>query len=158
MTGAALNDTTIASVVVEIDAPAEHVWSVVTDFARYGEWNPYTVQVDTTGLVGDDVVLHLPDPAKPGERFTTVEHIRVVDPPHHLQYDTGTSFEGMLAVRDQWVTDLGDGRCSYSTTDVFSGEIAQVVYDLQAEWVKAGFDATARALKARAEQLWAARP
>jgi hypothetical protein len=32
-----------------------------------------------------------------------------------------------------------------------------VVYDLQGAWVTAGFNATAHALKARAEQLWAAR-
>ena len=152
-----MSGTTVVSVVVEIDAPQELVWEVVTDFAAYPEWNPFTVRVDTTGGVGDDVVLHLPDPAVPGELFTTVETIRVVAAPHHLQYDTGSSIPGMLAVRDQWVRDLGDGRSSYATTDAFSGEIAQVVYDLQADWVKAGFDAVAHAVKARAELLHAAR-
>ena len=63
----------------------------------------------------------------------------------------------MLAVRDQWVRDLGAGRSSYATTDAFSGDIAQVVYDLQADWVQAGFDAVAHAVKARAELLQAAR-
>ena len=152
-----MSGTTVVSVVVEIDAPQALVWEVVTDFAAYSAWNPFTVQVDTTGGVGDDVVLHLPDPAVPGALFTTVETIRVVAAPHHLQYDTGSSIPGMLAVRDQWVRDLGEGRSSYATTDAFSGEIAQVVYDLQADWVKAGFDAVAHALKARAEQLHAAR-
>ena len=56
-------------------------------------------------------------------------------------------------MRDQWVEDLGDGRSSYRTTDVFSGEFAQVAYDLQGQWVKDGFDAVAHALKARAESL-----
>jgi len=27
---------------IEIDAPAETVWAVLTDFDRYDEWNPYT--------------------------------------------------------------------------------------------------------------------
>lgn len=157
MTDAATG-TTVRSVTVDIDAPADVVWAVVTDFASYPDWNPFTVRVDTDGEVGDDVLLHLPDPARPGETFTTLEHVRVKqapapDRPGHLQYDTGDSIPGMLAVRDQWVTDLGGGRSSYSTTDAFTGEVAQVVYDLQAEWVKAGFDATAHALKARAEAL-----
>jgi hypothetical protein len=157
MRGAELNDTTIASVRVEVDAPASVTWEVVTDFASYPQWNPFTVRVDTSGEVGDEVLLHLPDPSKPGETFTTREHIRVKDAPHHLQYDTGDSIPQMLAIRDQWVEDLGEGRSAYRTTDVFTGEIAQVVYDMQAEWVKAGFDATALALKDRAEKLWAER-
>jgi hypothetical protein len=37
---------------------------------------------------------------------------------------------------------------------VFTGEHAQAVFDLQGDWVTAGFNATAQALKDRAEQLW----
>lgn len=147
----------IASVVVEIDAPQPLVWDVLVDFARYPEWNPYTVRVDTDLSVGADVVLHLPDPADPGAVFTTTEVMRVIDAPHHLQYDTADHLPGIFAVRDQWVEDLGAGRSSYRTTDVFSGEFAQVAFDLQGAWVKAGFDAVAHAIKARAEQLHRAR-
>lgn len=31
---------------VEIDAPRERVWSVLTDFARYHEWNPFITGVE----------------------------------------------------------------------------------------------------------------
>jgi hypothetical protein len=155
-TGATLNATTIASDTVEIDAPQDFVWSIVVDFASYGEWNPYTFRVDAALELGSDVVLHLPDPSKPGESFTTLEHMRVIQAPHHLQYDTGDSFAPMLATRDQWVEDLGDGRSSYRTTDVFEGPGADVIYDMQQEWVTAGFNATAYALKEYAEKRWAA--
>lgn len=156
-TGAALNATTVASDTVEIDAPQALVWSVLTSYADYPSWNPYTVRVETVLELGAEVILHLPDPARPGKTFTTLEHMRIIDAPHHLQYDTGDCFPGLLAVRDQWVEDLGSGRSSYRTTDVFTGEAAQVVYSLQVGWVTAGFNATALALKARAEQLWDAR-
>lgn len=150
-------DTTIRSKTVDIDAPAAFVWDVLVDYARYPEWNPYTVRVDAVLEVGADVVLHLPDPAAPGQTFTTLEHMRIIDPPHQLRYDTGDSFPGMLAVRDQWLLALGPERCSYRTEDAFSGEHAQAIYDMQAEWVTAGFDSVAEALKTRAEQLWAER-
>jgi uncharacterized protein YndB with AHSA1/START domain len=145
--------TTISSVVVEIDAPQSLVWEVLVDYARYPEWNPYTVRVDTRLEIGADVVLHLPHPDKPGETMTTTEIMRVIDAPHHLQYDTGDNLPGIFAVRDQWVEDLGGGRSSYRTTDVFSGEHAQIAYDLQGQWVKEGFDAVAHAIKARGEAL-----
>lgn len=157
MSGAVINDTTIVSDTVEIDAPAEHVWSVVTDFDRYAEWNPFTVRVDAVLELGAPVVLHLPDPSKPGETFETHEQISVIAAPHHLQYNTGDSIPGVHAVRDQWVTDLGDGRSSYRTTDVFTGEHAKPVFDMQAQWVTDGFNAIAHALKERAEALWAQR-
>ena len=143
----------IESVTVEIEVPQQLVWDVLTDYARYAEWNPYTVRVDTTLEIGSVIDLHLPDPAKPGTTFVNREYIRVVDAPHYLRYDTAEEIPGMHAVREQWVTDLGGGRSSYRTTDLFSGEIAAYVYEQQGDWVKAGFDSVCVALKARAESL-----
>ena len=152
--GAVLNNTTVVSTVVEIGAPQGFVWDVLVDFARYPDWNPYTVRVDTTLQIGAPVELYLPDPVKPGGTFRTTEWLRILDPPQHLQYDTGEQIPGMHAVRDQWVSDLGGGRSSYRTTDVFTGQIAEVVFASQADWVTAGFNAMAHALAGRAEKLW----
>ncbi len=156
--GAKVNATTIVSDRVEIDAPADLVWSVIVDFDRYGEWNPFTFKVEAVLALGSDVVLHLPDPANPGNSFTTLEHMRVISPPHHLQYDTGDSFSPMLAIRDQWVEDLGDSRSAYRTTDVFQGPGADAIYAMQQQWVTDGFNATAYALKAHAEKLYGQQP
>jgi uncharacterized protein YndB with AHSA1/START domain len=148
---------TISSVTVDIEAPQPFVWDVLVDYASYPEWNPYTVRVDAVLELGADVVLHLPHPDRPGELLVNKEVMRVIDAPRHLQYDTADNLPGIFAVRDQWVEHLDEGRSSYRTTDVFSGQWAQVAFDLQGQWVKDGFDAVAHALKARAEQLWAAR-
>ena len=152
-----MSDHLIESVTVEIDAPQEVVWSVLVDYARYPEWNPYTVRVETTLEIGGVIDLYLPDPNKPGETFLNREYVRVVDPPSYLRYDTAEEIPGMQAVREQWVTDLGGGRSSYRTTDLFTGKIAGWVHDQQAAWVQAGFDSVAHALKARAEALHAPR-
>ena len=143
----------IESVTVEIDAPAELVWSVLVDYGRYPEWNPFTVRVDTTLEVGTKIDLYLPDPTKPGETFLNREWVRAVDAPSYLRYDTAEEIPGMHAVREQWVADLGGGRSSYRTTDLFTGDIAGFVYEQQGEWVKAGFDSVCAALKTRAESL-----
>lgn len=150
-----MNATTVVSNVVEIDAPASQVWAIMVDFERYSDWNPFTFRVETTLELGAPVVLHLPDPAKPGESFTTLEQISEIVPNEHLQYNTGDSIPGVHAVRDQWVRSTGEHSCTYQTTDVFTGEFAQVAFDLQGEWVTNGFNATAHALKEHAEKLWA---
>jgi len=147
----------VESVVVEIDVPAEFVWDVVTDYASYPEWNPYTVEVDTTLAVGDPIDLTLPRPDGSGKTFVSREYIRVVDPPRLLRYDTGDTFPGLTGVRDQWITALGPDRCAYTTRETFTGDIADRVMAAQGDWVKAGFDAVAHALRERATTLFAAR-
>lgn len=144
----------IESVTVEIAAPAAFVWEVLVDYPRYPEWNPYTVAVETTLEIGDPVDLTLPNPDGSPGTFVNREYIRVVDPPHHLRYDTGDEMEGIFAVRDQYIQPLGPERCTYRTTDAFSGEHAELVVEANGQWVKKGFDAVAHALRQRAEQLW----
>lgn len=144
----------VESIRVEIDAPATFVWDVLVDYPRYPDWNPYTVKVETTLAVGHPIDLHLPHPDGSPGTFVNREYIRVVDPPCHLRYDTADELPGIFAVRDQWIEPLGRTRCGYHTTDAFTGEHAAAVMENAGTWVKAGFDAVALALKARAEHLW----
>jgi uncharacterized protein YndB with AHSA1/START domain len=143
----------ITSVTVEIEAPAVFVWDVLVDYPRYPEWNPYTIAVSTALQIGERIDLTLPNPDGSGDTFVNREYIRVIDAPHHLRYDTAEEMEGIFAVRDQYVSALGPDRCAYYTTDTLSGEHADLVMELNGDWVKAGFDSVAYALKARAEQL-----
>ena len=148
---------TVTSVTVEIDAPAAFVWDVLVDYASYPEWNPYTIAVETTLEIGDRIDLTLPNPDGSAGTMLNREFIRIVDPPHHLRYDTGEEYPGLLGCRDQYVTELGSDRCSYHTTDTLSGELADLVMETNGAWIKAGFDSVATALKTRAEQLLATR-
>lgn len=143
----------ITSVTVEIEAPASFVWGVLVNYARYPEWNPYTIAVETTLEIGDPIDLTLPNPDGSDDTILNREYIRVVDPPHHLRYDTAEEYPGLLGMRDQYIAELGPDRCSYRTTDTLTGELADLVMELNGDWIKAGFDAVALALKARAEQL-----
>ena len=147
----------VSSVTVEIDAPAGFVWDVLVDYPRYPEWNPYTIAVETTLEIGDRIDLTLPNPDGSDGTMLNREFIRVVDPPHHLRYDTGEEYPGLLGMRDQYVTELGPDRCSYHTTDTLTGELADLVMESTGAGFQAGFDSVAHALKARAEQLLATR-
>jgi hypothetical protein len=37
---------------IDVDAPAEAVWPVIEDFASYGEWNPFVVEISGEQRVG----------------------------------------------------------------------------------------------------------
>jgi uncharacterized protein YndB with AHSA1/START domain len=149
--------TVVESITVEIAAPAQFVWDVLVDYPNYPLWNPYTVAARTTLAIGDPIELTLPSPDGSGATFVNREYIRVVDPPRHLRYDTADEMPGIHGVRDQYIEPMGSARCSYRTTDTFSGKYAAMVVESHGAWVKDGFDAVARALKSRAESLWSAR-
>jgi hypothetical protein len=143
----------VSSVRVEIAAPAAFVWDVLVDYPNYPQWNPYTVSVATTLEIGDPIDLTLPAVDGSDSTFVNREYVRIVDRPHHLRYDTAEEMPGIFAVRDQWITELGPDRCAYHTTDTITGKYADKVMEMTGDWIKAGFDSVAHALKARAEQL-----
>lgn len=143
----------VTSVKVEIAAPAAFVWDVLVDYARYPEWNPYTIKVETTLELGTRIDLTLPARDGTDQTFINREFIRIVAAPHHLRYDTGDEIPGVHGIRDQWITEIGPDRCAYHTTDLISGKYADIVMEKTGDWIKEGFDSVANALKARVEQL-----
>lgn len=143
----------IESVTVEIPAPASFVWGVLLDYPNYPQWNPYTLSVDTTLAVDSPIDLTLPKPDGSEGTWVSREYIRVVEPPRLLRYDTGDTFPGLLGVRDQLVTPLGDDRCSYHTFETFTGKYADAVFTAQGAYVKKGFDSVAHALLDRVRAL-----
>ncbi len=145
----------VTSETVEIDAPAAFVWDVLVDYASYPQWNPYTIAAETTLEIGAPITLTLPHYDDSGGTIVTREYIRVVEPPHHLTYDSGEEFDGVVGVREQWITPLGPDRCSYHTTDTLTGEHAELAIQVTGDWMQAGFDSVAHSLKARVEHLLA---
>ncbi|MGH0035262.1 MAG: SRPBCC domain-containing protein [Myxococcota bacterium] len=136
---------------IEIDAAAEDVWSILTDFERYPEWNPFTVEVRTTLQVGEAVTMnvHLPGrrPTVRVEWVNRVEAGRVFAWGMHMLHPIC-----LTANRYQWVEPLGDQRCRYRTEDVMSGWLAPVVVAFYGRSMRTGFESVANALKARAEK------
>ena len=139
---------------VEISAPDWFVWDVLVAYDKYPAWNPYTVQVSTTLEIGSPMDMVLPNPDGSPGTITQREYIRIVDPPHHLRYDTGADVQGLLGTRDQRLEALGPDRCRYLSSDTFTGRYAEAAVRAHGTWMEDGFNAIAVALQARAERLW----
>ncbi len=54
--------STTVTTTVDIPAASEAVWEVMTDFAAYGEWNPFMDRVEGTPLVGSKPRVHMNPP------------------------------------------------------------------------------------------------
>lgn len=146
----------VRSVIVDIAAPAELVWSVLIDLARYPQWNPYTVKVESSLRLGEPVNLFLPHPGQPGELLHVIEYLADFEPHRLLAWEMYARADNPDAARrEQHIERTGPASCRYHTTDQFLGATADQVMANHGPWVQQGFDAVARALKVRAETLYA---
>jgi len=153
--------TAVAS--ATIDAPLSLVWTVMTDLAGYGGWNPFIIGVTAPPgrppRLGDAIALRVRFAG--GRTVTSRELITRYDQPSTedgaeravLAYE----FRGPLhatgmvrAVRVQTLTQSPGGPTEYRTEEVFRGVLA---FAIPLAGVRDGFDRHARALKEYAERL-----
>jgi uncharacterized protein YndB with AHSA1/START domain len=79
----------MTSASVDIAAPAEAVWALVSDLTRMGEWSPETERVEWTGgATGPSVGATFKGHNRHGsKRWTTTCTVTVAEPPRELAWD-----------------------------------------------------------------------
>ncbi|MBS0474275.1 MAG: SRPBCC domain-containing protein [Proteobacteria bacterium] len=149
-------DAVTVSETVEIAAPARVVWQVITDMPRYNEWNPFCVRAESTLEMGAPVDMTLANYAVPGSLVPNCEFICAFEPERVISWEMIHSEAWPYpARRDQVIEPIGPDSCRYFSTDAFLGANGIHVFRFAGPWVKRAFDDTARALKARAEAIYA---
>ncbi|KAJ2915112.1 hypothetical protein MD484_g5293, partial [Candolleomyces efflorescens] len=155
-----------------IDAPPDRVWSILTDFKSYPQWNPFTrsqTLYDTSknplpdSALATDLFLHVsrvhlpPTMGEPGLFGQASTWEKIVSVSHE---DHRMAWEFYLPLMPKWLlraerwqilTDLDGGKTRYDTFEVFGGPIAYLIKWVHQQNLKDGFKAMAEALKARAE-------
>ena len=75
---------TTMSATIQIDAPPQAVWAVLTDLSRYPEWNPLFREASGQVAVGNRITLRSVHPAN-GRLMTVKPKITVADPEVGIQ-------------------------------------------------------------------------
>lgn len=135
---------------IEIDAPPDRVWAVITDFAAYPEWNPFIRRISGELRVGARLEVRI---EPPGARATTFKPtVRAVEANRELRWLgrllVPGIFDGEHSLR---VEPLEDGRSRFVQSERFSGVLVGLVKRTLAK-TDAGFGQMNAALKARVEQ------
>ncbi len=148
--------TFILNRAIEIDAPAEIVWEVITDLPRYGEWNPFVRECESTLEVGAPIVMRV----QIFSSFSQVqtEIVKAHEPGTHLCYGLAPQPLGALeSLRGHDVTPLGDARCQYRSSFELRGWLSPLVQTLLGRRLDAGFASMTDAIGVRATELAAKR-
>src|SRR5438067_346172 len=69
---------------IEIDAAADRVWDVLTDFASYPEWNPFIVAAAGRPATGERLTLRMQPPG--GRAMTFRPVVREAQPCRRLRW------------------------------------------------------------------------
>lgn len=148
---------TLPTVRVETIIPASRqaVWDVLVDFARYPEWNPFTIRVETSGRIGDAVKM---DVMLAGKPMKMRERMRVYEPLQRVGWGLQIGFGVLLdCTRVQELEELGERETRYVCHESFRGLSVPLFFKRYERPMQDGFEAAARALARRVLQLQAAR-
>ena len=138
---------------LEIDAPADVVWAVLTDFARYGEWNPFVPEARCELRRGGVLEMQVRLRDQPGAktRFQR-EWVNSVGPGQTFSYSMKPVPLGALrSERVQTVEALPDGRARYRSHFELAGWLQPLVAGLMGQELRTGFEGMALGLKRQAE-------
>ena len=135
---------------IEIRAPLETVWRVLTDFAAYPEWNPHIRQIRGRPAVGSRLTIH----SRPPGGRTVVLHPEVVawDPPTQFRW-RGTFISSRLFTGEHGfrLEQLDDSRVRFHQDETISGLLVPFYARLRLPRTRTGFAQVNEALRERAE-------
>lgn len=134
-----------------INASAEQVWSVLTDFAQYAEWNPFIVTSSGNAVTGT----RLTNQMKQGEKVMTfTPKLVCVETNRRLEWLGHLWISGLFDGRHIFVIEeLSPNQVKLTQQEKFSGILRSMIMKQIAETTRQGFVAMNRALKQRAESL-----
>lgn len=137
--------------VVDIAAPPETVWGVLTDFGSYDQWNPLAVRCKTSLVPGEPIDMWVD--LGPGPLLRQREWVRSHTPGQEFSYRMRPVPAGALrSLRSQALTPLEGGRTRYTAHFEIRGWLQPLVQLLLGRQLRRGFDGVAAGLKAQAER------
>lgn len=150
-----ITDDAVYSDEVEIQAPVELVWQVLTNFADYGKWNPFCPRIKTRLKLGEPVEMMVDLGNGLQEQ---VEYMARIDAPNAIAWSmTFENRETLYACRTQTLTQVTENSCRYCSVDRFEGKLSAMVLEQTGAAIEKGFNDCAYGLKQFVETMQAAK-
>lgn len=139
---------------IDINAPPEKVWGVITDLRRYPEWCTFTPRLSAEKIVvGEEFDL---DCQMTEKQLLKDEHeVFLAYEPEKYRVCWGTSRTkgrpGIKSFRWQICEPLGDGRTHFINYEEFHGILASLVHFLYGKKMARAFEVYCQEVRQRAE-------
>jgi hypothetical protein len=135
---------------VLIEAAPETVWAVLTDFAHYGDWNPFLVDVAGVPEQGERLSVTLAPPG--GRRITLKPGLTEVANAQVLEWWGHLGVRGIFDGKHRFELHPENGATRVVQSETFTGALVPLMARSLDRGTAAGFALMNTALKARVEQ------
>jgi len=137
-----------------VQAPAEVIWAVIADLARWPQWNPVYPRAEGVLAFGAKLDMDLQLPGRPPMRLRPV----VADWVPNDQLHMNLSFAGGLVKSTRYIEieRLTPTGCILSNGELFKGVGLSLIDHATRRAIATAFAEMTAALKARAERDWTA--
>ncbi len=132
-----------------VAAPASAVWAVLTDFERYGEWNPSLPSIRGDLRPGAEVALTLGMPGRPSAKVKA--RLGRVEPDRCLTWDGNAGADWLFAGHRELVIEPADDGVLVTHVEDVSGALFPVFRLVMGSAIQRSHDAFNAALKSRCE-------
>jgi len=135
---------------IEIGAPAERVWQILTDFASYPEWNPFVRRISGEAQEGTQLEVYLQPSGARGMTFRPT--ILKAEPSRELRWRGKLFIQGLFDGEHVFeIEQLAENRVRFVQRESFRGLLTSLLLRMLENDTRRGFEEMNAALKARAE-------
>ena len=134
---------------IEINAPPNRVWHILTDFEKHASWNPFIKKIRGKPLKDEKLEVHMPDPRGGTMVFTPT--VLAAEPNRELRWlgrSEGDAFNGEHRF---FIESSGENKVLFTQSEKFTGSMVAQLEGWLDTAVKSNFEAMNRALKDKAE-------
>jgi hypothetical protein len=134
---------------IEIDAPVERVWEILTEFEAFDDWNPFIVHAEGQLRLGERLAVTIRPPGRKASTFHPT--VLAYKPNRELRWLGRVGLPGIFdGEHAHQVEDLGGGRTRYVQSERFRGILVPFVRGILGA-TEEGFRKMNEALKGRVE-------
>jgi hypothetical protein len=135
---------------IVINASAEKVWGILTDFEKYPQWNPFVIKLEGKPIVNTRLRAELNN-GKGISVFKPV--VLVADKNKAFEWLGSLPIPGLFNGHHYFrIESINGGQVKFSHGEEFTGLLAGLIMKQIGEQTRAGFIAMNKALKERAEK------
>jgi hypothetical protein len=138
-----------------VQAPAELVWELISDFSTWADWNPIHRKAEGQLKIGTPLTI---EHALPGEPVRVIQPI-VQDwvPFEQLHWRTSRLGGFVTAIRYIEIENMGPQNSTFSNGELFMGPLVRWVSKADRRKLRIAYTQMGEALRDHAEALWSKR-
>jgi len=140
---------------IGVQAPAEVIWEIVSDFSTWGAWNPLYRKAEGQLRIGTPLTLEQVLPGEPPRVIQPVVQDWV--PYEQLHWRSSRMGGFVKTIRYIEIEAMGPANATFSNGELFMGLLVRAIAREERRRLRQAFTAMGEALRDRAEAIWSER-